>query len=221
MFQKGSLKAICPLLVGALTSLLVLSSQATPPTIGVEQASGLDDGSRAMIVGIAVEIFVSDSGYTKILLADSESGSTLEVWSEGSPSHALPGSPAHVNVGDLVLVEGRVSTGRTTPVVFTTNAEVTVLAQARIVLTVDFLCENWRLFEGDRFNISGLVVSAPESTGERLSDASGRHSIRIEMMEACERPEVGTAPILDCVLTVDFETMSLVLNVWDIAAQDA
>lgn len=189
--------------------------------IGVEQASGLDDGSRALIVGIAVEIFVSDSGYTKILLADSVSGVTIEVWSEGSPSHVLPGYPAHVRVGDQVQVAGRVATGRTNPVVFTTNAEVTVLAEARVVLTVDFLCENWRLFEGDRLNISGLVVSAPESTCERLSDTSGRHSIRIELMGGCERPEAGTVAVLDCALMADLETMSLFLNVWEIAPQDA
>ena len=214
-------KVICPILVAGLISMLITAIQATPPAVGVDQLSTLESGSPVRVHGIVADVFLSDSGYTKILLADAVSGALAEVWSEPTTGGESLREACRVRIGDKVLVEGRVSATQPAPVVFTTNGQVSVISESHNALTVDYVCENWRLFEGDRLNISGCVTFSESPPSLRLCDEAGRHSIRIELLPRCEPLPFESSVVLDCALLADLETMTLFLSVWGVTPENA
>lgn len=217
MHASKSFKTVCPLLAASLATLMVLSSQAAPPLVRVEDVRSLDDGSTARVYGVVVEMFEWDSGDTRLLLADHRSGSTVEVLSEPAGA-ARPVEAVHI--GDRVLVEGRTHSSGSAHRIFTSDDGIEVLAKAEHVLTVDYLCDNWRLFEYDRFNISGTLQGNTSPAEDRLSSPSSGRSIRLVPPPGGCVEDSGAQVTVDCTLMVDLDSMALFLKVWKLTALD-
>lgn len=213
MHASKPFKMVCPLLIAALATLLVLSSQALPPLVRVEDVRTLDDGSTARVYGVVVAMFRWDSGDTRLLLADHETGSTVEVLAEPAGS---PAPMQSLRIGDRVLVEGRTAGSGSAYRIFTTDDGIELLAQAEHALTVDYLCDNWRLFEYDRFNISGTIHRSAAFTEDRLMSPSSGRSIRIVLPPEGHVEDSGTQVTVDCTLQVDLDTMTLFLRAWSL-----
>ncbi len=198
---------VAVLMVGLLSSMVLLSASSPPPSVTVSQLWGLGGDTALTVSGVLVSLRSYDSGSEVMVLADESGADTVKVVS-------LPGSgpppSSTLSVGDLVRVSGDCSFEEGVPTVYCSYNGVLLLLPSEDVLTVGMLCDSWRLFEGDHISVSGECVLAADGS-PRLSDAGGGRSIAMKLGEGIGFAE-GEA-VVGCVLVMDVETMALVLLV--------
>ena len=159
-----------------------------------------------VVLGIVVDLRSYDSGTETLVLLDRAGGAQLKVV-------CLPGVAAPLSgrlmIGDLVRVEGDVSRDAFDTVVFTTTGRVTQVLRPELVLSVELLCENWRAFESDRFNISGTLIST--GSDRRLQGLDDAHSIELRCPDTWAATP-GARILVDGTLLVDQTSMVIFLK---------
>lgn len=207
------LAPVCMFTVAALSSLLLLSSQTAPLSIRVDDLSRLDADLHVRVYGVVASVTVWDDGSAKLLLADHISGSTAIVRLEHSPERDFAGL---VHIGDMIRVEGRAASGDGKPVIYASAGSAEILTLSEHSLSVDFLCDNWLLFQHDRFRITGVLACDCDSGATRLTNAQGDRSIRADC-ELVPAPLMeGTPVTAECTLLMDETTLALFLKVWEL-----
>ncbi len=195
----------------ALSSVLLLSYGMEPALLSIDELSSDFDGARVMTYGILTGLKRYESGTEILMLIDESGQSSLKVVC--TPSAAPPPSN-HTSIGGKILARGEISFGEGGPTLFTVYDDVEQLSSSENALTLSTLSASWQLFEGDRFNLKGLVEH--DSDGAyRLFDE--RHETNI-VLWPCE--SLGTLQdglsILDCTLVFDSEIFVTGLQVWAI-----
>ena len=197
---------LCTLLLLTLGSALVLASQAAPPMLEVRDCLSIETEAPVVVLGIVVDIRSYDSGSETLVMLDRAGGAQMKVV-------CLPGIAAPLSgrlmIGDLVRVEGDVSRDAFDTVVFTTTERVTQLLRPELVLSVELLCENWRAFESDRFNISGTLVST--GSDRRLQGLGDAHSIELRAPDTWTAAS-GARILVDGTLLIDQTSMVIFLK---------
>jgi hypothetical protein len=204
---------ICLLLTLTLSTALVLAHQSTFPTLEVGECFSVEPGTPVQVFGVVVEVRSYDSGTEILSLMDRGGGPCLRVICLPQSTISLS---EELRIGDLVRVEGEVSRDATDIIVFADKNRVTQVLRPEFVLSVELLCENWRVFEYDRFNVSGAVLSDGDIT--RLQGFSGSHSIEMRCQDALLPPVSGAHALVDCTLLIDPRSMVIFLQAHSISA---
>ncbi|HIH01006.1 TPA: hypothetical protein HA259_02825 [Thermoplasmata archaeon] len=189
-----------------LGSALALASQTAPPTVEVRDCLTVETGAPVIVLGIVVDMRAYDSGTEALTILDRAGGPRVKVVCLSGVASPLS---ERLVIGDLVRVEGEVSRDASDTVVFTTAGQVTQVLRPELVLSVELLCENWRVFEFDRFNISGALVST--DSGYRLQGLSGGHSIELRLSDTLAAA-AGAFVLVDVTLLVDQTSMVIFLR---------
>lgn len=213
MKEHPTLKIACTLAIASLSSLVMIASDAAPPSLHVDDVVHADAGSLIRVCGVAVSVRIWDDGGARLLLADHLSGSTLTVSVKPSPTG---GVRDHLHIGDLIRVEGRLFADAGALTLFATASGVTILAASECTLTVDYLCDNWRLFEYDRFNISGVLDRDNVSGIVRLMNPQGDRGILVKCAHDYATSLYNGLVTVDCTLCVDVSTLTMYLRAWAI-----
>ena len=195
------------LLAVTLGSALVLACDASPPTLEVRECLAVENGTPVLVIGIVVDVRAYDSGTEALELLDRAGGPLISVICLPEAAVSLSGL---LMIGDLVRVDGEVSRDAAETIIFTTKGRVTHVLRPQLVLSVELLCENWRVFEFDRFNITGALLSTGNEY--RLQGFDGVHSIELRGLAACPLSS-GTSVIVDGTLLVDKSSMVMFLQV--------
>ena len=195
-----------------LATLLWLSAQTGAPMLRVSDLRSVEDGTIIRTSGIVAELREYETGSTAISLADHCSGDIVRVLLLTPLADA---SATDLSIGDEILVRGMVSVEAARPIVFAEGGGVSILSKARYSLSVELICTHWRLFEYDRFNVSGIVAIEQNPERTWLTDPLSGHRIRISSLALPELAAAGSQVIVDCTLLMDMQTMSFHLNVWD------
>jgi len=204
-FDHRILVAILALL---LSAMLLLVSTASPPTVPIGQVFSFDDGSVVVLIGVIVDMFLRDGGAENLVLADITDGATVRVYC----NPGLHEQPSHfLTIGDEARVQGEVSSSGSSPVLFATSDGITLSRRAESVLSMEALCRNWVLFEGDSFKTNGVVITGEVSGSYRLSDPEFKHSVLLRSDHIELAGYVGKRVTITTVLRLDPDTMSLVL----------
>ena len=177
----------------------------------VSDLRGVEDGTIIRTSGIVTELREYETGSTSILLADYYSGDTIRVLLLASLADA---SASDMSIGDEILVRGVISVEAAQPVVFAEGGGVSILSKAGYSLSVEIVCTHWRLFEYDRFNVSGVVAIEQNPETIWLTDPLSGHRIRLLPSSLSEFATTGSQVVVDCTLLMDMRTMSFHLNVW-------
>ena len=93
-----------------------------------------------------------------------------------------------------------------------------VLSRSEHSLSVDYLCDNWALFQYDRFKIAGMLERDPLSGTTRLANARGDRNILVDCETPSEAILGGESVIAEVTLLVDRYTMVIFLKVWSMEA---
>ncbi|GEM_PF-1226236 len=199
---------ICAILViGLLSSMVLLASSSLPPSVTVSELWRLDDDSALTVSGVLASLKTYDSGSEVIVIADESGEPTVKVVCTAG---AGPPPSDAVSIGDQLRISGECVFDDGVPVVYCRYSDVRIIHQSEQILTVDLLSAAWYLFEGDRISIEG--ISEPGATGVlRLRDPGGECSIMMLLDE-------GVAPLegnvlVDCTPILDRATMTLMLDV--------
>ena len=213
MRSRPGTNHICLAFTAALAALLWLSSGATPPLLMVSELEQAEDGTIVRVQGIVVEMREHDSGYLSVTLADLTTGETALAFYRPSARDILL---REVSIGDEVLIVCVVASDSSHPVLYADSQGTTILSKSTAALSVETLCANWRLFEYDRLNVSGVVEVEPESGIVWLADTLG--SARLRLQADPERIDAinGALATVDGTLILDTRTMAPSLKVWDI-----
>lgn len=204
-FDYRILVAILALL---MSGMLLLVSTASPPTVPIEQVFSFDDGSVVVLIGVIVDMFLRDDGAENLVLADITDGATVRVYC----NPGLHEQPSHfLSIGDEARVQGEVSSSGSSPVLFATSDGITISRRAESVLSMEALCRNWALFEGDSFKTNGMVITGEGTGCYRLSDPEVKHSVLLRSDRTELAGYVGKRVTITAVLRLDPGTMSLVL----------
>jgi hypothetical protein len=198
----------------SLATLLWAASTASPPLLSVSEVSSAGDGTVVRVFGVVADIRVYDSGYASVLLADHITGATIHVILPPSRSDAVLGAMA---IGDQVFAEGTTSIDSTGATVFADCGSVEIMSRAAFTMSVEFLCSHWRLFEFDRFNVTGSVTFEGDECYWWLSDPASGHRIRAMPCDALRDTANGATVLVDCTLLVDLRTMTICLRTWAVA----
>jgi hypothetical protein len=205
LFDHRILVAIFALL---LSAMLLLVSTASPPTVPIGQVFSFDDGSAVVLTGVIVDMFLRDDGAENLVLADITDGATIRIYC----NPGLHEQPSHfLSIGDEARVQGEVSSAGSSPVLFTTSDGITLSRRAESVLSMEALCRNWALFEGDCFKTNGMVITGEVIGSYRLSDPELKHSVLLRSDHTELAGYVGKRVTITAVLRLDPDTMSLVL----------
>ena len=199
---------LCAILVlGLLSSMVLLASSSLPPSMTVSELWGLHDDSSLTVSGILVSLKTYESGSEVIVISDESGEPTVKVICTMGPG--LPPSDV-VSIGDQLSVSGECVFDDGVPVVYCLYSDVRVIRQSEQILTVALLSTAWSLFEGDRFSIEG--ISESDASGVlRLHDLGGECSIMMLLDEGVTHSEGHV--LADCVLVLDRATMTLALKV--------
>jgi hypothetical protein len=205
LFDHRVLVAILALL---LSSMLLLVSTASPPTVPIRQVFSFDDGSVVVLIGVIVDMYLRDDGAESLVLADVTDGATVRVYCDPG----LREQPSRfLSIGDEARVQGEVSSSGSSPILFSTSDGITLSRKAESVLSMEALCQNWALFEGDSFKTCGVVISGEVTGSYRLSDPEIKHSVLLRADYTELAGYVGKRVTVTAVLRLDPDTMSLVL----------
>ena len=213
MRPRPGTSLLCLAFTATLAALLWLSSGATPPLLMVSELGQVEDGAVVRVQGIVVEMREHDSGYLSVTLADLTTGETaLAVYRPPAKDNLL----REVSIGDEVLAVGVVASESPHPIVYADGQGTTVLSKSTTALSVETLCANWRLFEYDRLNVSGVIEVEPESGNAWLAGTLG--SARLRLQADPERIDAtkGALATVDGTLILDTRTMALCLKAWNI-----
>ena len=195
------------LVMGLLSSMVLLASSSLPPSMTVSELWGLGDDSSITVSGLLASLWTYESGSEVIVISDESGEPTVKVVCAVGPGP--PPSDA-VSIGDLLKVSGECVFDDGVPVVYCEYGDVHIVRQSEQVLTLDLLSAAWSLFEGDRISLEG--VCEPDASGVlRLRDIDGECSIMMLLDEGVN-PLEGHV-LADCVLVLDRATMTLVLEV--------
>jgi hypothetical protein len=201
-------RILVALLAFLLSALLLLVSMASPPTVPISQVFSFDDGSVVVLIGVLVDISLRDGGAESLVLVDITDGATVRVYC----NPGLHEQPSHyLSIGDEVRVQGEVSSSGSSPILFTTSDSIALSKSAESVLSMEALCRNWALFEGDSFRTNGLIIDGEVTGSYRLSDPEMKHSVLLRSNHIELASYVGKRVSLTAVLRLDPNTMSLVL----------
>ena len=196
-----------------LTALLWLASTSVPPMLTVSELDGADDGTTVQVRGMVVEMRAYDTGFQSMILVDLATGETAQVLLTPSMTEdALE----QATIGDEVLVIGVVALEGSERLLFAERHSVRVIAKSADVMRVETLCMNWRLFEYDRLNVTGVVAIDADSGSAWLVGTLGTPRLRLTAAADQTRANDGTLVTADCTLLMDAHTMSLYLKAWDI-----
>lgn len=198
----------------SLATLLWASSSASPPLLSVSELPSAGDGTVVRVFGVVADIRVYDSGYASILMADHVTGATAHVILPPSSSDTVLGA---MTIGDQILAEGTTSLDSAGATVFADGNSVEVMSRAAFTMSVEFLCSHWRLFEFDRFNVTGSVIYEAGEGYWWLSDPYSGHRIRALACDAMRDIGDGATVLVDCTLIVDLRTMTICLRTWAVA----
>jgi hypothetical protein len=205
--RTPSIRSICLVLIISLSTALVVASSSAPPALDVEACLSVETGIPVCVMGILVDMQSYDSGTEVLTLLDRDGGASLRVVCPSSPSVRLCMT---LRLGDLVRVEGEVSRDASDTIIYASKDRVSQVLRPEFVLSVELLCENWRMFEFDRFNISGEVMSDGESL--RMRGFSSSHTILLRFYDGEPPPTPGQVVIADCTLLVDQHSMVIFLK---------
>jgi hypothetical protein len=191
-----------------LSAMLLLASMSSPPTVALGQVSSFDDGSVIVLVGVVVDIYLRDDGAESLVLADMTNGDTVRVYC----SKGLRDQPSKfISIGDEVRVQGEVSCSGSSPLLFATSDSMTLSRKAGSVMSVEVLCRNWALFEGDSLRIAGLVILGEAAGSLRLCDPITMQSISVRSDDCELAGLIGKRVTVTACLRLDQGTMALVL----------
>lgn len=205
LFDHRILVAILALL---LSAMLLLVSTSSPPTVPIGQVFSFDDGSAVVLTGVIVDMFLRDDGAENLVLADITDGATIRVYC----NPGLHEQPSHfLSIGDEARVQGEVSSSGSSPVLFATSDGITLSRRAESVMSLEALCRNWALFEGDSFKTYGMVITGEATGSYRLSDPELKHSVLLRSDHNELAGYVGKRVTITAVLRLDPDAMSLVL----------
>jgi hypothetical protein len=202
-------KVACLILASSMSSALLVSSTALAPSVTVEECASMEEGTPVRVVGVVSFLHIYDSGTEVMTLVDLDGGSEVRVVCPPSAASAVC---SVLSIGDLARAEGEVSHGSSITTIFASHGGVSLLSRAEMTLSVEFLCDNWRIFEHDRFNISGEVVI--DATAFYLQGFGGGHRIALRFGEDAGPVSAGCRVVVDCTLLVDLESMVLFLRAW-------
>jgi hypothetical protein len=201
-------RVLVAILAILLSAMLLLVSTASPPIVPISQVFSFDDGSVVVLIGVMVDMYLRDGGGESMVLADVTDGATVRIYCNPGlhepPSHLL-------SIGDEARVQGEVSSSGSSPVLFATSDGVTLSRRAESALSMEALCRNWALFEGDSFKTCGVVISGDVAGSYRLSDPELKHSVLLKAGQTDLVSYVGKRVTVTAVLRLDPDTMSLVL----------
>jgi hypothetical protein len=152
--QSLDQRTIAVVLVSLLSSLILLGYDSEPPLVSISAIQQLEDGMSIQLSGLLVDDWAYESGTESIVLADPAGGTTVEVL---CAQGALPQPSQYANIGDELLVIGRLSKSGQTCTVYANSDDITVLNTSDEILTVELLVRNWNLFEGDYVRLKGTL----------------------------------------------------------------
>ena len=201
---------LCTLSVG-----LLFASSSSPPSVEVRDCLMLEEGTPISVTGVVTDIHSYESGTETIILVDRAGGASVKI--VALPTGAEP-IAERVSIGDLITVEGEVARDASNTIVFATREGTTLVCRSEYVLSVQFLCENWRGFESDRFNISGELDE--ESGVWTLRSSAGERRIALECPKPIPEALKGCTVVVDCVLLVNQEAMYIFLSAIEISPSD-
>lgn len=193
--------------LGMLSSTTLISCASQPPEVTVSQLWVLGGDSPVTVSGLLVNVWSYDSGTEILVMMDGSGETTVKVVC--SPGPWAPPS-ASLSIGDLVVVSGDCAFEDGVPVVFCHYGGVSLSRRSQDVLTVSTLCGSWRLFEGDRIDLRGVLM--PDDSGAlRLHDGQDVCSIAVRLAPGVNA--VYGNVLARCVLEVDVTTMEILLLV--------
>jgi len=145
--------------------MLLLGSNATPPTVAISQVPQLEDGMRVEIVGMLVDIWRYESGAESLVLSEFDGGSSVKVLS----SKGIRCQPSqYADIGDELHIIGELSKSGLAPTIFAKSDDISVSRESEQYLTVEVLTNCWELFEGDSIRIGGILDLDGFSSSPRL-----------------------------------------------------
>ena len=181
--------------------------------MGVNECLALEEGTPVRVVGVVTAHRSYDSGTEVVTMVDRCGGA--EVRAICSPTRT-PALSTLLSIGDLIRVEGAVARDASSAIVFASRGKVSLLCHSEFVLSVEFLCDNWRLFEFDRFNTTGGLERSGDSTF--LRSLSNERGISLRLPNGLSTDLVGEIVIVDCTLLVDLQSMTIFLQAWSVHA---
>lgn len=211
--QNHRTRIACLLLVATLSSALLAACAAIPPTVGVQDCLTLEEGTPVRVVGVVSAHRAYDSGTEVVTMVDRYGGA--EVRAICSPTRA-PALSTLLSIGDLIRVEGSVGRDASSTIVFAPRDRVSLLCRSEFVLSVEFLCDNWRLFESDRFNVTGKLERSGDAVV--LRNLINERRILLRHSESLSMDLVGETVIVDCTLLIDLHSMTIYIWAWALRA---
>jgi hypothetical protein len=207
------MKIASPILVVTLCAALLAASAATPPTLEVTDCLTVESGTPVRVIGVVIDVRSYDSGTETLTLMDRDGGESIRVICLPCDTISLE---ARLEVAALGRVDGEVVRDASDTVIFAPKGGVTPLARSQFTLSTDILCENWRLFEFDRFNVSGELVKHADTL--YLKGISSDHLITVRCRHDDLSCYLGQVVTLDCRLFVDQDVLVVYLWVYDVSA---
>lgn len=181
-----------------------MAADSGPPTIRIADVESVENGSVIRLQGVLVHAWKYDSGLETLLLADLGDGSTVKL------AHQADGPTvftALLSIGDEVSSFGEVRRSGESITMWVSDDGILLMRQSETVLSVDAICRNWLLFEGDPLNVSGLLQ--PGSLPGEMVLSDQECGARIALfdppygLEGC----LGRTVVLECVLRLSTEEM--------------
>jgi len=200
-------KLVAAFLSCLLASMLVLAAGSEPPRVAISSLGSVEEGTPVRVSGLLVSLWRYDSGDESLVLADPSDGATADVRCAGGRA-PLPSTYLHI--GDELLVEGELTESGRQPVITGSADGIERLRQSETALSVRVVCLFWLLFEGDRFNLTGII----SADGQRLEDLSSGYSIPLRFAAGAAVPSAGVAVRADCLLILDESQVLIYLLVW-------
>ncbi len=215
--QSLDQRTIAVVLVSLLSSLVLLGSDAEPPLVAISEVQRLEDGMSVQLSGLLVDDWTYESGSESMVLADPAGVATVEVITVPG---ARPQPSQYANIGDELLVAGKLSKSGQACTVFAKSDGITVLRTSDEVLTVDVLMRTWRLFEGDCVRIRGVLGSDGLQGSVRLFSSERNCSIALDPGGLAVDGLIGTDVLVSALVRFDFRISALTLLARSVVADD-
>ncbi|MCU0859860.1 MAG: hypothetical protein MUE55_04680 [Thermoplasmata archaeon] len=181
-----------------------MAADSGPPTIGIADVDAVEDGAVVRLQGVLAHAWRYDSGLETLLLADLGDGSTVKL------AHQVTGPTAFtslLSIGDEVSSVGEVRRSGESTTMWVSDDGIRLMRQSEAVLSVDAICRNWLLFEGDPLNVSGLLQPGSLPGDLVLSDREGGARIALFDPPSGLDGLLGRAVVLECELQLSTEEM--------------
>ena len=196
-----------------LSMIALLGGHANAPMVPIRQLHSMDQYSEVRIEGMLVDLWVRDDGSELLVLLDPSGAATAKVVCACGVTEQ-PSSL--VGVGDILRVRGELAGVPASPTIYSQSDWITVIKTAEHVLSITVLSRNWPLFQGDRLDITGVLVLDDISSSARLFDSSGKRSIALRC-DGFPGRFTGSEVIITGILRFDSYDMSLFIEVESIS----